>query len=145
MAVTTTGRSLLSILSSSQSPTHPVARRVLRVTCHLNQASSQRTGERGGVGEVKEQMLDIGVLASRTGVAPSALRYYERLGLLASDGRNRQRRVYRTEALDRVALIVNAQAAGPSPRCPAFSPRTPQRCAGCCGRSAARSTSALPR
>ncbi|MFI9645530.1 MerR family transcriptional regulator [Streptomyces sp. NPDC052040] len=59
-----------------------------------------------------ERTLDIGVLARRTGVAPSALRYYERLGLLSPVGRNGLRRAYGPEALDRVALILSARAAG---------------------------------
>ncbi|MFJ6726301.1 MerR family transcriptional regulator [Streptomyces sp. NPDC091281] len=57
-------------------------------------------------------LLDIGELAARTGVAPSALRYYERLGLLTPYGRDGLRRTYRPEALDRVALILGARATG---------------------------------
>ena len=59
-----------------------------------------------------EKPLDIGEVARRTGLAPSALRYYERLGLLESDGRNGLRRTYRPEVIDRIALIVNARATG---------------------------------
>ncbi|MEU6083953.1 MerR family transcriptional regulator [Streptomyces sp. NPDC047108] len=59
-----------------------------------------------------ERLLDIGEVAARTGVAASALRYYERLGLLEPAGRNGLRRTYRPDALDRVALILNARAAG---------------------------------
>ncbi|MFD4570750.1 MerR family transcriptional regulator [Streptomyces sp. NPDC058417] len=57
-------------------------------------------------------LLDIGELAARTGVAPSALRYYERLGLLTPCGRDGLRRIYRPEAVDRVALILGARATG---------------------------------
>lgn len=59
-----------------------------------------------------EGILDIGELAEATGVAPSALRYYERLGLLSPAGRAGLRRTYRPDAIDRVALIVTAQATG---------------------------------
>ncbi|MEV7174440.1 MerR family transcriptional regulator [Streptomyces sp. NPDC093224] len=58
------------------------------------------------------QLLDIAEVAAATGVAPSALRYYERLGLLAPEGRHGLRRTYRPDAVDRVALIVAARASG---------------------------------
>ncbi|MEU6314687.1 MerR family transcriptional regulator [Streptomyces sp. NPDC047014] len=56
--------------------------------------------------------MDIAEVAAATGVAPSALRYYERLGLLEPEGRNGLRRTYRPEAVDRVALILAARASG---------------------------------
>lgn len=56
--------------------------------------------------------LDIAEVAALTGVAPSALRFYERSGLVAPSGRAGLRRTYRPDAIDRVALIVNAQATG---------------------------------
>jgi DNA-binding transcriptional MerR regulator len=59
-----------------------------------------------------EPLLDIGEVADQTGIAPSALRYYERLGLLEPAGRNGLRRTYTPDAIDRVALIVNARANG---------------------------------
>jgi DNA-binding transcriptional MerR regulator len=59
-----------------------------------------------------DDLLDIGDVAAMTGVAPSALRYYERLGLLEPAGRNGLRRTYRPDAIDRIALIINAQATG---------------------------------
>ncbi|MFB7029842.1 MULTISPECIES: MerR family transcriptional regulator [unclassified Streptomyces] len=59
-----------------------------------------------------EPLLDIAEVAARTGVAPSALRFYERLGLLEPAGRNGLRRTYGPDALDRVALILNARATG---------------------------------
>jgi DNA-binding transcriptional MerR regulator len=59
-----------------------------------------------------QSLLDIGDVAERTGVAPSALRYYERLGLLEPAGRNGLRRTYAPNAIDRIALIVNARANG---------------------------------
>ncbi|MFJ4963332.1 HTH-type transcriptional regulator CueR [Streptomyces sp. ADI96-02] len=57
-------------------------------------------------------LLDIGEVARRTGTSPSALRYYERLGLLAPAARNGLRRAYTPDVLDRIALILNARATG---------------------------------
>lgn len=57
-------------------------------------------------------VLDIAEVASRSGLAPSALRFYEKRGLISSDGRNGLRRTYRPEVLDRLALIACARGAG---------------------------------
>ncbi|MBP2330384.1 DNA-binding transcriptional MerR regulator [Kibdelosporangium banguiense] len=57
-------------------------------------------------------MLDIAEVAEKSGLAPSALRFYEKRGLIASDGRNGLRRTYRPEILDRLALITCARGAG---------------------------------
>ncbi|MEV5833973.1 MerR family transcriptional regulator [Nocardia sp. NPDC052112] len=57
-------------------------------------------------------MLDIAEVAARSGLAPSALRYYEKRGLIESEGRNGLRRTYRPEVLDRLALVSCARAAG---------------------------------
>lgn len=56
--------------------------------------------------------MPIGELARRTGVAPSALRYYERLGLLSPAGREGRWRRYRAASAERVALIRLYQDAG---------------------------------
>jgi DNA-binding transcriptional MerR regulator len=57
-------------------------------------------------------LLDIAEVGARSGLAPSALRFYEMRGLIASAGRNGLRRAYRPEVLDRLALIGCAQGAG---------------------------------
>jgi DNA-binding transcriptional MerR regulator len=57
-------------------------------------------------------LMPIGELARRTGVAASALRYYERIGLLAPAGRAGQRRHYHRSSAERVALIRLYQDAG---------------------------------
>ena len=57
-------------------------------------------------------LVPIGELARRTGVASSALRYYERLGLLAPAARVGQRRHYQESSAERVALIGLCQDAG---------------------------------
>ena len=62
------------------------------------------------------EMLDIGDVARATGVAPSALRFYERRGLLSSEGRNGLRRTYRPDIVERLGLIVVARDAGFSVR-----------------------------
>ena len=57
-------------------------------------------------------LLDIADVANRAGLAPSALRFYERSGLIASSERNGLRRTFEPEVLDRLALISCAKAAG---------------------------------
>lgn len=57
-------------------------------------------------------MLSIGVVARRSGLAASALRYYERAGLIPPADRRGGKRAYGEEVLDRLALIDAAKAAG---------------------------------
>lgn len=57
-------------------------------------------------------MLPIGEVARRSGFAASALRYYERAGLIPRADRSGGKRVYGEEILDRLALIGVAKAAG---------------------------------
>src|SRR5437879_6353011 len=59
-----------------------------------------------------DELLSIGELARRTGVRPSALRFYEEAGLLAPTQRVAGRRRYRPSALRRVALMRLCQDAG---------------------------------
>ncbi|WP_049573823.1 MerR family transcriptional regulator [Nonomuraea sp. SBT364] len=61
---------------------------------------------------MSEELLDIGEVAERSGLAASALRFYEKQGLIDSAGRNGLRRSYRPGVLDRLALIVCARGAG---------------------------------
>ncbi len=56
--------------------------------------------------------LTIGELSRRTGLATSALRYYDRLGLLAPAGRANGRRYYSPGSSERIALIRLFQDAG---------------------------------
>lgn len=56
--------------------------------------------------------MDIGEVAAQSGVAPSALRYYESRGLIASTGRRGLRRQFGAEVLDRLALITLGRSAG---------------------------------
>ncbi|MBA0127485.1 MerR family transcriptional regulator [Haloechinothrix sp. YIM 98757] len=56
--------------------------------------------------------LSIGEVARRTGVAGSALRYYERLGLITAEGRDGRGRFYRPEVLVRLRVIGYFRQAG---------------------------------
>lgn len=63
-----------------------------------------------------EEGEQIGEVAQRAGVRPSALRYYERVGLLPEPRREAGRRRYDSgvlcEVLDRLAVVGVAQQAG---------------------------------
>lgn len=57
--------------------------------------------------------LTIGGLATRAGVTPDALRYYEKLGLLAKAPRTAGGfRIYTSDVLDRLRFIKQAQRQG---------------------------------
>jgi MerR family transcriptional regulator, redox-sensitive transcriptional activator SoxR len=59
-------------------------------------------------------LLTIGELSARSGVAPSALRYYERMGLIRSTRTTGNQRRYERATLRRVAFIrVSAQVGVP--------------------------------
>ena len=59
-----------------------------------------------------EPLLSIGEVAERAGVAPSAIRYYERRGLLLVDARQSGQRRYRLASLRRLVFIGMLQDAG---------------------------------
>jgi MerR family redox-sensitive transcriptional activator SoxR len=59
-----------------------------------------------------ESTLTIGELAHRSGVAQSALRYYERLGLIRAGRTSGNQRRYERAELRRVAFIRIAQQVG---------------------------------
>jgi MerR family redox-sensitive transcriptional activator SoxR len=59
-----------------------------------------------------EKRLNIGEMASRSGVAASALRYYEERGLIASERTPAGHRRFPRHVLRRVAFIVFAQRIG---------------------------------
>jgi MerR family redox-sensitive transcriptional activator SoxR len=56
--------------------------------------------------------LSIGEVARRAGLRPSALRYYEQVGLLAPQLRANGRRCYDPDVLNTLALIAYAKGAG---------------------------------
>lgn len=57
-------------------------------------------------------LLTIGEVSNRSGLAPSALRYYESLGLITSTRTSGDRRRYTRAVLRRVAVIRAAQQVG---------------------------------
>ena len=59
-----------------------------------------------------DELLSIGEVAARAGVATSALRYYERRGLLPADARRSGQRRYSTTTLRRLVFIGMLQDAG---------------------------------
>lgn len=56
--------------------------------------------------------MDIGDVAARSGVAPSALRYYEEIGLIRSVGRHGLRRQFEPSVLLKLSLVGMGQTAG---------------------------------
>jgi DNA-binding transcriptional MerR regulator len=56
--------------------------------------------------------LDIAEVAMRSGVAASALRFYEEKGLIVSVGRRGLRRLFDPGVLDRLAFIALGRSAG---------------------------------
>ncbi len=59
-----------------------------------------------------DELLSVGEMSHRTGVAVSALHYYERLGLIASLRTSGNQRRYARHMLRRVALISVAKRLG---------------------------------
>lgn len=60
----------------------------------------------------RDGRLAIGELAARSGVAPSALRYYEEVGLIHSERTSGNQRRYPRATLRRVAFVRAAQRVG---------------------------------
>lgn len=58
------------------------------------------------------KLLDIAEVASRSGLPPSTLRFYEQKGLIASVGRHGLRRLFGPDVLERLALITLGRIAG---------------------------------
>ncbi|QHC00720.1 redox-sensitive transcriptional activator SoxR [Epidermidibacterium keratini] len=59
-----------------------------------------------------EDSLSIGEISRRTGVAPSALHYYESLGLISSSRTSGNQRRYSRHMVRRISLIVVAKRIG---------------------------------
>lgn len=58
------------------------------------------------------ELITIGELAERSGLAPSALRFYESKGLLSATRTDGGQRRYRRDTIRRVAFILAAQQVG---------------------------------
>ena len=78
----------------------------MRLQVHLK--SSKKTRTLVLVGDV----LTIGEVAARSGVATSALRFYEEQGLIAAERNDSGHRRYPRTVLRRVAFVVFAQKVG---------------------------------
>jgi MerR family redox-sensitive transcriptional activator SoxR len=63
-------------------------------------------------GDVTEPLLTIGEVADRANVSTSAIRFYERRGLIAADARVSGQRRYRDATLRRLVFIGMLQDAG---------------------------------
>jgi MerR family redox-sensitive transcriptional activator SoxR len=59
-----------------------------------------------------DELLTIGDVARRSGVAASALRFYDERGLIASERAGSGHRRYRRSVLRRIAFVVFAQRVG---------------------------------
>jgi MerR family transcriptional regulator, redox-sensitive transcriptional activator SoxR len=59
-----------------------------------------------------EELLTIGEIAQRSGLAPSAIRYYERIGLVRAERTLGNQRRYRRDVLRRIAFVRIAQRVG---------------------------------
>ena len=58
------------------------------------------------------KLLDIGEVSARSGIKPSALRYYEEVGLIAAVARHGLRRQFGPEVLMQLKLIAMGKSAG---------------------------------
>jgi MerR family redox-sensitive transcriptional activator SoxR len=70
------------------------------------------TGGRAPDKHAPDELLTVGEMSRRTGVAPSALRFYEDLGLIASQRTGGNQRRYARHMLRRVSLISVAKRLG---------------------------------
>ena len=61
---------------------------------------------------MRDELLTIGEVSRRSGVASSALRFYEERGLIESERAGSGHRRYRRRVLRRIAFIVFAQRVG---------------------------------
>jgi len=78
----------------------------MQLGCKLKFTSTQEA--------VMQDLLTIGELSARSGVAPSALRYYERLGLISATRTSGNQRRYPRAMLRRVGFVrVSAQVGVP--------------------------------
>lgn len=64
------------------------------------------------MGPSRHDLLTVGQLAARSGLAPSALRYYERLGLIHAERTAGNQRRYARTTLRRIAFVRAAQRVG---------------------------------
>jgi MerR family redox-sensitive transcriptional activator SoxR len=73
--------------------------------------------------------MTIGEVAERAGVKPSAIRYYEKAGLLTPPARINGRRIYAPQAMHQLVIILFAKNTGftlKEIRCCSAASRTPR-------------------
>jgi MerR family redox-sensitive transcriptional activator SoxR len=63
-------------------------------------------------GATRDDLLPIGDVAARSGLAPSAIRFYEAEGLIRADRTDSGRRAFPRHVLRRLAFISSAQRVG---------------------------------
>jgi MerR family transcriptional regulator, redox-sensitive transcriptional activator SoxR len=63
-------------------------------------------------GATRDDLLTIGDVAARSGLAPSAIRFYEAEGLIRAERTGSGRRAFRRHVLRRLAFISSAQRVG---------------------------------
>jgi MerR family redox-sensitive transcriptional activator SoxR len=63
-------------------------------------------------GATRDDFLSIGDVAARSGLAPSAIRFYEAEGLIRAERTDSGRRAFRRHVLRRLAFISSAQRVG---------------------------------
>lgn len=93
----------------------PGERRVVRVVVRRGRLESHAatlTVEPEFKSSGPMELLSIGEVAQRAGIAPSAIRYYERRGLLVADARRSGQRQYTHDTLRRLVFIGMMQDAG---------------------------------
>lgn len=78
----------------------------------MSEARDPARPRRRAEGETPMRELGIGEIAKRAGIATSALRYYEREGLIPRVARRSGRRVYDEKIVERLGLIHFAKRAG---------------------------------
>src|SRR2546429_426458 len=85
---------------------------VLRGVITLQAQVSLKSRARGDFLSAMAQVLTIGEVSRRSGVAASALRFYEERGLIASERADASHRRFPRTVLRRIAFIVFAQRVG---------------------------------
>ena len=79
---------------------------------------------------MEPELLTIGAMSYLTGVAPSALRYYEAEGLIHATRSSGGQRRYAREIVRRVSFIKVVQEGRRWPRCPTAARRRPRTGSG---------------
>jgi MerR family redox-sensitive transcriptional activator SoxR len=85
---------------------------VTRTSATSPTSPTSPTSSTSSTSRTSRDRIAIGELSARSGLAPSALRYYEDIGLIHSERTSGGRRRYRRATLRRLAFIRAAQTIG---------------------------------